>query len=224
MDGGILSTEDIRMLLERSPRCIKGDIFENWREVANPPIPEGTFALPAFQGSGVVGNYTASAAEGRASENRFRKLCKRCLPANRYPHARTTTLFEDARQHVDVEISVLVDTEDEESIARKMCKVDVKAPKRASRHRSLVDQIMWVELRGRSGSPGWAYGQAEIVAQEIHRQGFVLFDRVALKDLAEAEARSNPAARHTRRQNPDELVVKLDMSACIQGAAIAFWK
>lgn len=220
----VFTTADLLRLVSKSPRCIRGDIFEGWRIEEEPPCPAGEFATPVFEGSGVVGGYARSAAEGRASEDRFREACMRCLPSERYPYVRTTTLKEDVKQHVDVEVSVLAHPEDEESCARKMCKVDVKAPKRSSRGEGFSDTVMWVEMRARNGNPGWIYGAADIIAQEVDRRGFVLLDRKALKDFAELEVARNPAARHTRRENPLEVVLKLDFARCVEKAGIGFWK
>lgn len=198
-------------------------MYSGWRTVPEYAFPVGEFGEQVFEGSGVVGRFAASAAEGRQSEDRFREVCKRCLPADRYPYVKTTTLREDVRDHVDVEVSVVEHPDDDESFSRHVCKVDVKAPKRASRSGDFTDDVMWVELRTRNGRPGWVYGKADLVAQEVHRKGFVMMSRDALRRYAESQLAKNPGCRHVRDGNPKEVLLRLGFADCVERSGVCFW-
>ena len=209
--------------LARSP-CIPEDspcwLFWAVRD----PYPVGPRRI-RVGGGPVVGRFTASAREGLSAEARFALAAKRNLPRERYPMVESVDAATDMRDHIDAYVSVLRDVDDDDSLARYYCSVDVKAPKRVRRSDPRPSsEIMWVETKNVRGKPGWVHGKADLIAQEIEGRGFLVLSRPALARFAEAHALRDPDCCHTRPDRPLEKVLKIPIGLCAEKAGVSFWR
>ena len=198
-------------------------MWTTWALVDPCPVPDPEVLLAAGDGR-AVGRFAASRREGDSAEERFAACAKKHLPKERYPMVVAADQRTDMRDHIDCFVSLLSDLEDETSLARFVCSVDVKAAKRVRRSDARASsEIMWVETKNVRGKPGWVYGKARLIAQEVPGIGFLLLDRESLAKLAEARKARYPGAVHVRPDRPLEEVMQIEVATCARYAGVAVW-
>lgn len=116
-------------------------------------------------------DFKNSFREGLNSEQQFVQLA-----LQRGFETKTSSRNEDMRKHIDVFIRK----------NNRTFSVDVKAPKRPSRHStSNFMETTWIEIENVRGDVGWIYGEQDLIAFDFDDK-FILVKRTELMSYIES--------------------------------------